>query len=354
MYFGVISKLKEENLNDERVQEYLKGKGVLERVVKRVSTTLNYSPIPKKQSFFERFKIAYSNLKNRGLNNSKYRYQEKKVLLNLNDAVIHKYYSTSFKKEVYYYITNLFEGIINVKFQLLSDSLNKDIEVHIDKLKIDEVIKVLFIETFRGLVDESSSGSSVVSNVDKLPEQKTYFSQLKEEQTQIINQIEKYPLLIDCYLEGNEDLIMEELLSSCKIIQDIIDFDFNYKFLLALNKKYTIEEASKDIIDEKFFKILSEFPKVFTSVDVVVFTFNKIESLVEFLPAHIISLYFALFKRDLVFKNKTEYQRYVFEVHGIEFAHIRKEKIQDATTPHKKRVNQFLEEIDAHFPPKSR
>jgi len=344
MYFGIVNKLKEESLSDEQIQEYLKKKGVLENVTRRVSASFNLGSEPSKPTFIEENKNRFFSKNPEYVFKPKYSSWKKKVLINLNDAVINKSYSTSFKKEVYYYITNLFEGIINVKFQLLSDSLNKDIEVHTDKLKIDEVIKVLFIETFRGLVDESSSGSSVVSNLDKLPERKPYFYYLKEEQSQLINNIEQYPILIDSYLDGNENLIINELLTSCKVVQDIIDFDFNYKFLLALNKKYNIEDASKDIIDEKYYHIHSQFKDLFESVEVVVFSYDKINGFIELFPANISSLFYALTKCNLITNNKSLFQRYVLKTHGISVSKIR-EDTRHGLTPFRVRLNQFLDEI---------
>lgn len=351
MHFGILNKLKEKNLNEDEINELLKKEGVLLEIKNVASVQLNLGAEPQKPSLFKRIWKVLFGKKTKVLIQPKYSHFEKKVLINLNDYTVRKYYTKTFKEEIYYYITNLFESISNMKFQMLSDDFNKETEVYSSQEKIDETVKKYFVMIYRALVDYYAAQSTAVSKVDKLPIQKKYFSNLKEIQHQIVNNIQNYPILIDAYLMGNKTLIEEDLLSSCKIIQDIIDFDFNYKFLVALNKEYNIEEASKDIFDEKYFQIHSEFSGLFDSVEVVVFTYNKIESFKDFLPSNISSLYYALFELNLVSKNKTEFQRYVSKVHNIDFGKIREDKTK-GTTPHKKRFNQFVKEIEANIPSK--
>jgi len=351
MHLGIVDKLKKKGLNEEKIKEYLKEKGILDKIVNVAGTVINFNPEPKRISFFERIKNAITNKKTENINKPKYEYSEKKGLINLNDIKVRKYYSTSFKEELYYYITKTFKGLINSNFQQLSTKFNKEVEVFSNDLLTDEIVKEFFIKVFRDTVDENSIQSKRVNNVDNLPEHKGYFHYLKQGQNHIINSLDNYPDLINSYLEGKEDFIKIELLSNCKIIEDIIEFDYKYKFLIALNKKHNIEAASKDEIDKKYFQIYSEFSQLFDSVEVVVFTFSKIDSFTELFPSNISSLYFALFKHDLVSKNKTEFQRYVFNTHNIKFGKIRRDNII-GLTPDKKRYNDFLDEIDAHFPSK--
>jgi hypothetical protein len=351
MNFGILYKLKQKNLNEDEINEILKKEKVLLEIKNVASVQLNLGEEPQKISFFERILKVLFNKKTKDLIKPKYSSFEKKVLINLNDYKVRKYYTTNFKEEIYYYIINLFESIINMKFQLLSNDLNREVEVYSNQLKKDGAIKKNFVKIFRRVVDDYSLESRIVNNVDILPVQKKYFSYLKEVQNQLINNIQNYPVLLDAYLEGNKTLIEEELLSSCQIIQEIIDFKFNYKFLLALNKEYNIEEASKDIIDEKYFQIQTEFPQLFEDIEVLVFTYNKINSFTELFPSNISSLFYALTERGLVLNNKAEFIRYVSKVHGINTSKIRKDDLF-GLTPFKLRFNQFLEEIDTQIPSK--
>ena len=349
MHLGIVEKLKNKGLNGEQIQEYLKNNEVLEKIVNVAGTTFTLNPELKKNNFLEKLKNNLFNRKTENLDKSKYKYIEKKVLINLNDVKVRKYYSTCFKEELYYYITKTFKDLANFNFQQISTKFNKEVEVVSNDLLTDEIVKGFFIKVYRDTVDETSLQSKLINTIDNLPEHKGYFYYLKQGQNQIINSLDNYPDLINSYLDGKEDFIKMELLSKCKIIEDIIEFDYRYKFLIALNKKYNLEDASKEIVAEKNKEIYTEFSKLFNSVDVVVFTFNKIDSFKIHLAANISSLYYALFERNLVSKNKTEFQRYVSKIHNIKFGKIREDKAM-GLTPHKKRINQFLEEIDVHFP----
>jgi len=349
MHFGIVEKLKEKGKSEDEIQEYLKEEGILKDVNRVASATLNLSTEPPKTNFFEKIKKKIFRSRSEKGIKPKYRNFEKRVLIDLNDNRIKKYYSDTFKKELYQYCAELFNDIIRLKFQKISESFNNQVEGYANELKTDEFVKVYFVNVFREVVGVDLMGSKLVDNVDNLPKRKKYFQYLKDRQNQLVSSLDNYTILIDSYLEGNENFIRQKLLQDCKIIDDIIEFEYRYRFIIALNKEYSIEEASEEIINEKYFKIFTDFPELFSSVEVIVFTFNKIDCFDKYHSANISSLYYALFERRLISKNKTEFQRYVSKIHNIEFGKIREDKTT-GHTPHRKRINQFLAEIDVQFP----
>lgn len=375
MYFGVISKLKEQNLEDWQIQEYLKKEGVLESVIKKTDYSrspyeeINNSQLEllkafrstlRKEAKVTRFRrlreIAKKGVK-RNRNPKKLkearvaRYKELRIVaaLRLKDKVIIKTYSDSLLKEVYYYITNLFETDINNEFQTLSNYLYQKIGLETDEIMTKEIAKTAFFESFNEFIDEYSTKlASVVNNVDQLPVKETYISQMRKVQTKLMNNINHYPILIEAYLKGDEELILGELSRECKVIEDIIDFDSCFKFLLALNKKYHIEKVGKDIIDEKYLKVYSEFSKLFKDIQVLIFTYDKINSFTELIPSHISSLFYALIERRLILDNKAEFIRYSSKIHSVNISKIRPDNAL-GKTPFKLRLEQFLEEIDTQI-----
>jgi len=349
MYLGIVEKVKNKKLNEEQINDYLKRKGVIDKIETVAGTTLTFNRTQKKQSFFERIKNGLFYKKNIKLDKPKYQSFEKSAFINVNDFKASKCYSTNFKEELYYYITRTFKGLINMRFYQISTRNNNEIEVVSNEILINELTRSIFIRVFREAVNDYSELSKIDGDIDSLPERRNYFRSLKKQKDNFINDMDNYPELIDNYLLGNEVFIKERLLSTCKIIEDIIEFEYKFKYLKAFNKKYFIEETSKETVDDKYSEIYSGFSELFSSVEVVEFTFSKISRFEKLHSANISSLYYALFERNLVSKNKTEFLRYVSKEHGIEFGKIREDKTK-GLTPHKTRVNQFLEEIDACFP----
>jgi len=56
MYLGIVEKVKNKKLNEEQINDYLKKKGVIDKIETVAGTTLTFNRTQKKQSFFERIK----------------------------------------------------------------------------------------------------------------------------------------------------------------------------------------------------------------------------------------------------------------------------------------------------------
>ncbi|GGZ72598.1 hypothetical protein [Algibacter mikhailovii] len=352
--FGLVKKLNNEGLSAKQIQEYLMSQNILVAVLERTSAIKLPSSSQKKSSFFSVLRNVFTKTKDEPLNNGKFKPLELKFNIDLNESKLHKSYSTEFRTELFYYISSLNKNLINSQFQLLSRSFNNKIEVHSNQSKIDEIIKKSFIGVYREIVGQYSSlENEKLETADEIHERKPYFFYLNKKQKVIIDRIEEYPILIDSYLDGDENLIRKELLSTCKIIQDIIDFNYRYKFLVALNKKYNIENANEVIIDEIYHKVYNEYSSLFASIDAVIYAYDKINGFTEYIPSNASALYYALFESNLISKNKTEYQRYLLKIHNVKFGKIRKDS-SPGLTPFKKRFNDFNKEISVHFPSDNR
>lgn len=244
----------------------------------------------------------------------------------------------------YDYLRELFSGKIDRPFLLFFNDYNES-TYGFDKLEQRKVALQGFNELFKKIKvlkanfvrrEKDDNGIEQVKNMNRFDFLKGRQDGQKRQLATIENVLE--------YLNGNEDYFKSEQFLNKTNTKLFIEFESNLKILVSLNSQHKFEDDFH-FSDLGLLKILfDKYKDTFKSLEVFIYTHKRIQSFTESKPAHISSLYDALFEMRFISNSKTRFMNYVNIEHQMKLRKLKYFQPEE-NRQHDQRLQQFKLEL---------
>ena len=149
------------------------------------------------------------------------------------------------------------------------------------------------------------------------------------------------------FLNGNDTHFNSQKFIDNPNTKQFIEFETNLKVLVSLNSKYKFEDDFH-FSDLGILKnIFEKYNDTFKLFEVFLYTYKKIQSFTENKPAHITSLFVALFENRFIPNSKKKFMNYVNVEHQLGLIRLKYYE-PGQNRQHDARVQEFMSELEEY------
>ncbi|TCK67254.1 hypothetical protein DFQ05_1027 [Winogradskyella wandonensis] len=330
---GILSEVDWENLSDKNRMEILVDNGIIEKY-----QSLTFS-IPDNQD------QASSNLE--GLYpKTKYKATEQSVKMSLSNAVEKTRCTFSFKKELYFFMVDFFNPLIEKQFNELVGSFMTELESIVDELDELKHAKTCFVEAGRKMHPNYCDDDLIsFKKNNKISSEHLWNSHLR--QRFLIENLDNDALLVAGYLCESNDSLKKNVLPYSIRLEEIIDYAILSKFLKWINHEYKFEDVIPDPLNYRPKQLYNEHKdsiKDFRDMHLILNVLGGIKKNETNLTQIISALFTALQELDKIHANKTAFLRFINNVLETKISKIRANPVH-ANEKFKNIKDEFISQI---------